>query len=137
MYFLIPTLESTVVWTEFYRAIFWWTGNVLSMLNCIKKENIWWHKGYIELEFEKQWSQGLKKAMQELNSFISNHASSYNIHTRGPEVLAWHLLYSLWHVERCPWKSTFQISQCRCDQQVWRFYWLTIVLIPCYLLSQC
>lgn len=41
-------------------------------------------------------------------------------------MLNWHLLYSFWHVDRCPWKSTLQIPQVQMWSASLRVYWLTI-----------
>lgn len=40
-HFLIPMLKLTIGSTESYWATVRWTGDLLSMLNCTKKEDIW------------------------------------------------------------------------------------------------
>lgn len=79
--------------------------------------------------FKKRRSQGLKKATQELNFSVSDLALSWNNYSRDPEVLITHLLYSLCSVDRRLERAHFKYHECRCDQQVWGFFWLTIDIL--------
>lgn len=77
-------------------------------LDCITKQASWRHKEHDELLKKKI---NLKKALQKLNFLTTDHALSWSTFLRDPEVLAWCVLYSLWHIDRCPWKKSFQILQ--------------------------
>lgn len=101
----------------------------MSVLSYIKKEDFWCHKGRNSWNFKKRRSQGLKKATPELNFSISDLALSWNNYSRDPEVLIRHLLYSLCSVDRRLERAHFKYHECRCDQQVWGFCWLTIDIL--------